>query len=388
MRIAFLLPGTGIGGGTSVTLSHARAAIELGHAATIATSGKVSGTPRTSSGLAVMPLAEASRQPFDIAVATWWQEVARLHRLEARRRALFLQSMEDRFYLPGDPSASLVRETFSVPLPGVTIADWLRRQFRLEYGRDLPVVVNGIDKSVFSPDGPAKAPRRRDGLRVLVEGPLGVWFKSVVPALRLARSIADETWLLTSTPVGPIAGIDRVFSRCTPHEAAAVYRSCDVLLKLSLVEGLPLPPLEMFHCGGAVVAFDLPGVTEYAENGRNALVAPSGDYEAAGEHLRTLLRDRSLLERLRSGALATAQSWPDEREAGARFVATLESIVEHEPETDARTLGMLRALDRTTENATWQSLVRQRLHASTALRSLRHSIQVLAPGPVTQRKRR
>ena len=103
------------------------------------------------------------------------------------------------------------------------------------------------------------------------------WHKSVVPALRLARSLSDETWLLTSTDVGAISGVDRVFSRLPPDETADVYRSCDILLKLSLIEGFGLPPLEMFHCGGTVVGFDGPStaITEYAEHGRDCLLAPA-----------------------------------------------------------------------------------------------------------------
>ena len=54
-------------------------------------------------------------------------------------------------------------------------------------------------------------------------------------------------------------GVDRVLSRVPIDRTGTVYRSCDVLMKLSRVEGMYSPPLEMFHCGGTVVTYDVTG---------------------------------------------------------------------------------------------------------------------------------
>jgi glycosyltransferase involved in cell wall biosynthesis len=201
---------------------------------------------------------------------------------------------------------------------------------------------------------------------VLVEGPLGVWFKSVIPSLRLSRSRAQETWLLTSSNVGRVWGVDRVFSRLDSSAAASVYRSCDVLLKLSTIEGLPLPPLEMFHCGGTVVAFDVSGVGDYAVHGGNALLADRDDYEGVGAHLDELVADTGLVARLKEGAAKTAAAWPSEREAGLRFLSELESIVAtHEP-TTASTLERLREIPwpQAARSSNWQRLRRTRVAQS------------------------
>ena len=300
-----------------------------------------------SGGLRVASLAGASDTEFDVAIASWWQDTLLLPRLNASRHAVLNQGMEDRLYRLNDPNRPLVQAAYRVPLPGITISQWVRDRLLLEYDRTFAVVPNGLDKSVFRPEGRDIAPRG-GSVRVLVEGPLGSWHKNVVPALRLARSLSDETWLLTSTDVGAISGVDRVFSRLPPTETAAVYRSCDILLKLSLVEGFGLPPLEMFHCGGTVVAFDGPstGITEYAEHGRDALLAPAADFKAAGEHLAALLEDRQLLDRMKSGALETARAWPSQSEAGELFVSALESLIESHPTTDAGLLSRLESLSR------------------------------------------
>ena len=217
----------------------------------------------------------------------------------------------------------------------------------------------------------------RDRLRVLVEGPLGVEYKSVVESLRISRVVADETWLLTSTAVGSISGIDRVCSRLGRQEAAAVYRSCDVLVKLSTFEGLGLPPLEMFHCGGTMVAFDIPGIAEYAEHGQNALLSQKSRFDEAAEQLGLLRRKRDLLDGLRAGARETARDWPSEDDAGNKFMQELHAILKNHPSTDPDALRELTGISGFLADA--EPGTRVRRPSSRLLRSLRYSVEVRMP---------
>jgi glycosyltransferase involved in cell wall biosynthesis len=106
----------------------------------------------------------------------------------------------------------------------------------------------------------------------------------------------------------------------------AIYRSCDVLVKLSLVEGMFGPPLEMFHCGGTTVCWDVTGHEDYVVNDFNGLVVGTGDEPgtvAAIEYL----RDQPLeLRRLQRGALETAARWPSWVESSRRFRDAIEVI--------------------------------------------------------------
>ena len=51
----------------------------------------------------------ADGEPFDVAVATWWETTSQLFTLSADRYAYFVQSLEDRFFELGDPRADLAR---------------------------------------------------------------------------------------------------------------------------------------------------------------------------------------------------------------------------------------------------------------------------------------
>jgi glycosyltransferase involved in cell wall biosynthesis len=387
VRIAFVIPDLDISGGVSVAVSHARTALNAGHDVTVAVSDWDPNVAATMEGISTISFVEAARGEYDLAVASWWQDVLRLSQLPAAEQIQFVQAPEDLLYQPGDPSLDLVRRLYRVPISTITIANWLAERLQTHYGRNRPVVVrNGVSKTVFRPDGPFVAPRTSNRLRVLVEGALGVWNKNVLPALRVSRSNADETWLLTPTPVGPIAGVHRVFSHISPSEVAAVYRSCDVVLKLSTVEGFAMPPLEMFHCGGTSVVFGTPGPTEYAEHGRNALIAPVGDFRAAGECLSALRSDRALLERLKAGALATADAWPSESEAGEQFLDAVTSLANDERRSGGRVPRELESQAPLVSPPTAGTFVRMRRHR--LVRSLACSVQLRLPvDPNTQELR-
>jgi hypothetical protein len=166
-----------------------------------------------------------------------------------------------------------------------------------------------------------------------------VAFKNVPASIRLAReSGAHEVWLLTSSAMESVAGVDRVFSRITPAETATVYRSCDVCLKLSFVEGMFGPPLEQFHCGGTAIVYDVTGHAEYIEHGRNALVARMGDEGEVLRHLKRLREVPEFLDGLKTGAARTAAAWPDWAASGQQFEAAVDALMAG-PAGDREALG-------------------------------------------------
>jgi hypothetical protein len=139
---------------------------------------------------------------------------------------------------------------------------------------------------------------------------------------------------------------DRHVGGLTPSEMAALYADCDVLLKLSRIEGLSLPPLEGFHSGLPCVVTPFGGHSEYVRHGENGLVVGFDDVPGTAWALDLLARDRELLSRLSEGALETARAWPDQAAAGSAFVEALERFDRLDPPQPGleieRMLGVLR----------------------------------------------
>lgn len=199
-----------------------------------------------------------------------------------------------------------------LPLKVITEATWIKKYLKENYGLSAEVVKNGIRKDIYTDPGEAYSNRKEGKLRVLIEGPLGVFFKNVEKAIQVCReSQADEIWLLTPTKVSKYPGVDRVFSQVPIFETPKIYRSCDVLVKLSYVEGMFGPPLEMFHCGGTAIIYNVSGHEEYIRHDENALVVPKNNEEQVISYINELKNNPKLIDKLKRGALQTAKDWPD-----------------------------------------------------------------------------
>lgn len=314
---AFLLGFPEISGGTNVIMEHALALTRLGHRISIVTETEIDPQRLSWKPEAMkLPLLchnDVKDRVFDVALVTWWRTAFHIPYVAARSYAYFVQSIETRFAPAGDPvSRALAEFTYRMPMPVVTEATWIRRYLEDHYGRSAELVINGVDKGAFRPDGPALAPRPETGIRVLVEGPLGVEFKRVDLALDLCRRAGmRDVWLLTSSEATEVPGASRVLSRVPITRVGEVYRSCDVLVKLSTVEGMFGPPLEMFHCGGTAITTDVTGHEEYMRHGKNGIVVRRGHEAEVVDYLRALDRDRSFVNMLKQGAAETAAAWPD-----------------------------------------------------------------------------
>lgn len=338
MKIAFLLGSPDISGGTNVIFEHASRLQKFGHEVTILTESTVAAARYAwhpdASSLVWQTIENAANTLFDCILATWWQSVFFLARLRSRNFVYFVQSIESRFFPAQNQQISNLRDidilaewcenTYRYPLPIITEASWIQRYIFEHFHRRTELAVNGIRKDLFNTEGPAIAARELEKLRVLVEGPLGVFYKNVEKTISLClQAEVGEIWLLTSTEITSFPGVDRCFSRIPIAQTAEIYRSCDVLVKLSSVEGMFGPPLEMFHCGGTAIVYDVTGHEEYIENGRNAIVVKKDDDHEVVSWLNRLKNDADFLEGLKKGALATAAGWPDWDQASRKFEESL-----------------------------------------------------------------
>ena len=280
MRVCFLLHELGRAGGMNVIAGHVDCLRARGWEADI-----------------VLTDASDDRE-WDFALATWWETAPALWRVRARRRGVFLQSFEERFYGDRDVLARLgAASVLALPVDYVTIGGWMRDALaELRPDARCPVVRNGIDKSVFAP--PAGGRTFRDGpLRVLVEGNPEMWLKAVPEAIAAARAITEPATVTVVAPNPDAAralGADRVEGGLDPAAMAGLYSEHDVLLKLSRVEGVALVPLEAMHVGTPCVVTPHTGHDEYVRHGQNGLVVGFDDPRAASDALDALARDRDL----------------------------------------------------------------------------------------------
>ncbi|MEM9563606.1 MAG: glycosyltransferase family 4 protein [Actinomycetota bacterium] len=335
LDICFLIGSLDIGGGTYVILQHALEAHLRGDRVTLVplfppTDATTDWHPALRE-MTVATMDEVGDRTFDLVVATWWRTVYELHRVRATRYVYFVQSIESRFYAPTEPRfADLAAATYDLPLSFITISPWMQAYLAIEHRQPSVLVPNGIDKGRFNPFGPRFADRPVDGLRVLVEGPVDVAMKQVPETIEAVRDTkASELWLLTSSELDRYPGVDRVFSRVPTDVTPGIYRSCDVLVKLSRVEGMFGPPLEMMHCGGTAVVWDVTGHEDYLVNDHNSIITPTGDFDSVVAAVNAMAVDRQLTRRLQDEALRTAAGWPGWETSSGTFHRWLSTLARH-----------------------------------------------------------
>jgi len=225
VRIAFLLGSSGISGGTNVILEYASRLQKQGDDVFLITRTPVDSEQlfwhKEAGRVNWIIFEEARSVSFDIVLATWWQSVYLLEQLKATSYCYFVQSIESRFFPHQkhdnllNRDISVLREwcedTYTFPLPVITEAQWICDYLSNEFGRNAALVRNGIRKDIYSIEGKRLAEKEPGRLRVLVEGPLNVFFKNVEKTIELClQSNADEIWLLTSTEISEYPGVENI----------------------------------------------------------------------------------------------------------------------------------------------------------------------------------
>ena len=315
MRVCVVLPELRPSGGVAVALGHAvRLREHAGFEVDVVT---------------LDSLADASRERYDVAVATWWETVPALLELDARQRVVFVQSAEERFYRAEEPFERLgAALALSAPVHFFVVARWLQDLVTtLRPDARCWFVPNGIDKSVFAPREPSEDP---DGpLRILIEGQHTLWFKGVHDALDAVSRMGEphQATLVALDPTAAPArdGLD-VIGGLEPADMRDQYARHDVLLKLSRVEGLPLPLVEACHVGVPCVVTPFSGHDEVIRHGENGFVVGFDDDSGTAKVLDLLARDRSLLRRLSAGAVESMSGWPSADDAAAAFATALTAV--------------------------------------------------------------
>lgn len=329
MKCIFTLGSPAIGGGTNVIFEHATRMVKEGEEVYIVTDRKIKPEEYSwhSSAhlLKWVTYDEIYGEEFDVCIVTWWRTVYEAYKVTAKKYIYFVQSIESKFYPDEEQGLKMLAEmTYLLGMKVVTEATWIK-DYLYKYGVDAYLVHNGIRKDIFTLDG--QKYENCDGLRVLVEGPVDVAFKNIPKTVDLInKSNADEVWMLTSSDIKEYPGVDRVFSKVPPKECAKIYRSCDLIVKLSYVEGMFGPPLEMFHCGGTAIVYDVTGHDEYIVNNQNGLVVKTDDDEKVIECINKLKDDKKYLNKLKKNALNTASKWVSWDESSLNFYNTIKTI--------------------------------------------------------------
>lgn len=201
------------------------------------------------------------------------------------------------------------RGSYYLPLSQITISNWLKDTLGEIIGRDVEVINDGVNTTVFSPNLAAKN-RDANVIMALGSNALHKGFVDFLEAIQILVKQMPDLQLLIATQDKELV-IDlpiptEIIYPADDEELAMCYRRADVFVFPSLREGFGLPPLEAMACGTPVVTTNCGGVLDYAEDNVNCLITPVNDAQSMAEAIRNVVNDKNLSERLSKAGRETA----------------------------------------------------------------------------------
>lgn len=219
----------------------------------------------------------------------------------------------------------LVRLSYRLPLRKIAVSHWAKDMIADE---NAIVIPNGVDLSTFRP-GNGTRNGSTDFVVGIIAAP-GVWkgYRVFLDAMnQVPEEQKRDMKVIVSTPLQvelPSGVAAELLKPADDGELASFYRSCDVFVCSSYIEGFGLPGLEAMACGAAVITTACGGVSEYASDSNCLMVSP-GDSRAIAESIVRLRENRALRSRLQENALKTSNLLSVEK-MNAGYISLIEEI--------------------------------------------------------------
>lgn len=339
-KVAFLVASLGISGGTNYVFQYAQALRSSGAQVTVINTAPNTLEERSwhpgLTGIEVKTLGEAQFENYDLGILTFWDTAYSAKLLNLERILYFVQSLETRFaYNEPDVSKvpyaeALIAATYEPAFPVVTVASWIQNFLAARNSRQVWLVPNGIDRSIFPIADKITDLKAHEKMRVLVEGRFGVEMKAISKTLGALQSLQDVVSVSWVTPSEPPPGIGvgvKIFGPRPLAEMRELYLSHDVLVKMSRVEGMFGPPLEAFHAGMTAIVSRVSGFDEYIVHGYNSLCVNIDNFSRMLESVKYLADHRDELSRLKNNAMSTASNWPTIGDSSRLFIAACFTVL-------------------------------------------------------------
>lgn len=345
MRITFISPTAGMGGGTRVIAVHARALMQRGHDVCVVSPPPPSGPPvrKIKSWLKGngwpdnlakprshldgteldhrilehwRPVTDADVPDGDVVIATWWETAEWVAALSARKGAkvYFIQHHEIFNYLPVARS----RATYRLPFHKIVIAQWLKRVMSEQYGdNSVDLVPNSVDRTQFY--APVRGKQPRPSVGFLYSSTHFKGLDSAFAALRIVRERIPDLRMVSfgshpPSPDLPLLNGSEFFRLPPQEEIRNLYACCDAWITASRSEGFNLPALEAMACRTPVISTRAGWPEEAVKSGWNGVLVDVDDVAGLAHGLEWVLsRSDKEWRTLSANAYATAStgSWEE-----------------------------------------------------------------------------
>jgi GT2 family glycosyltransferase/glycosyltransferase involved in cell wall biosynthesis len=330
MRILFLLPVKGGGGGAHSVVQevtemrrlglHARVGVKHEHVeGFVKAYADIDGSNDTFVSFNDNTLIEVT-ESYDVVVGTIFASMKLVKRIVDVNPhilpAYYVQDYEPMFFPEGSPNWQEARDSYSL-VPGAFLfakTQWIIDQVKREHGVPVHKVQPSIDHEIYKPTPRESTMQLNVSAMIRPQTPRRGAERTMrlLAALDMQHGerIAIHLFGCESEHPG-FQKLDRSFCYTNhghlvrPQVAALLARS-DLFIDLSDYQAFGRTALEAMACGCAVAVPTAGGANEYAIHEENALVLDSMDEVACFEAISNLIWKPDLLQRMRRNGLLTA----------------------------------------------------------------------------------
>lgn len=349
MRIIFILPGRGGGGGAHSVVQEAVGLVRMGVDVAIAASRDLATEFRmTYPELAQFridnplfgdaeELATAIKG-YDLAIATTAPSAILLSEILAKpwegapRAGYYIQDYEPLFFAPGSKEWASACASYNA-LPGALLfakTDWLCSIVDSNHNVSVVRVEPSIDHSTYYPDLSIRGDKIRVAAMIRPKTPRRAPQRTVRILERLAIELEGQVTLTAfgcdAAELG-LSGLrmsDRIAQRgvLTRAQVSNMLRSTDIFLDLSDFQAFGRTGLEGMACGCVPVLPVFGGATEYARHRENAfLVDTRSDDQILGAVRELAANKPAMIQSMRMEAVKTALGYSIGRAAFSEYQA-------------------------------------------------------------------
>jgi glycosyltransferase involved in cell wall biosynthesis len=338
IKILIAVGSLSVSGGTNMILEYAYALKKAGanvYIGFMRGNASDAGWHHLSKEFEIKNLATFNKQKFELGIMTWWKTVEPMFLINCDKYLYFVQSLESRFAINSEDIQEEIHaaSTYLLGVPMVTVALWLQNVLTAVSASPVWRVKNGIDKKLFQILSTEELVLSQDSsdIRFLIEGAFGVPMKAVEQTLEQCQLLN----LKSVTYVNPVQYNPRYsnikyLNEVPISQMYGVYKQHDILIKMSRVEALALPPIEAFHAGCTAILSKVTGSEEYVKDGFNSMQVEVDDFAGLREKIKLIQNDNELLLTLKKGAIKTASEWPDINTTANEFASICFTILASE----------------------------------------------------------
>lgn len=210
----------------------------------------------------------------------------------------------------------------------VAVSNTTAEAIRQDFDREVQVVHNWVDTTLFSParhkpvDGP---------FRLLFVGNPSRWkgtdlLPKITTQLGAGFEVACLGGLRNNLPIKEIPSNLVLLPRTDPSRMPGIYQEADAVIVPARYESFGYVALEAMACGLPVAGFDTTGTAEVCVNGETALLSPVDDLRALIDNVHRLENDRQLCTTLGEAGRKRAVAMFSEAAAIRRYIEIYEEV--------------------------------------------------------------